>query len=160
MIRKAVPEDADGICKIYNHYVINTAVTFETEPVSVGEMTDRLRKITEVYPWLVYEEEGKITGYAYATRWKDRKAYDHSAECAVYVDKDELGRGIGKMLYTNLVEECRASGLHLLIGGITLPNEASIALHEKAGFTYIGKFTEAGFKFGKWVDVGYWTLIL
>lgn len=159
-IRRAVRGDAKDICRIYNHYVLNTTVSFETDEVSTQEMQDRIETITKFYPWLVCESGKDLIGYAYAAQWKERKAYSRSAECAVYVDRDHHGKGAGALLYGRLIEECRSAGLHLLIAGITLPNEASIAFHEKFGFSYIGKFSEVGLKFGNIIDVGYWTLVI
>lgn len=160
MIRAAVQSDAPAICRIYNYYVSHTTVSFETRPVSEEAMSRRIKEVQRSYSWIVYEAEGTVVGYAYATRWKERSAYDLTAETAVYVDRDFQGRGIGKKLYSKLIDECRSAGLHLLIGGIALPNEASIALHERMGFEYTGKFSEVGKKAGKWVDVGYWVLNL
>ncbi|MBK6507323.1 MAG: N-acetyltransferase [Ignavibacteria bacterium] len=160
MIRKALVSDAQGICRIYNHYVENSTVTFETEVVSDELMKDRIERVSANYPWLVIEEDGEILGYAYATRWKERQAYNFTAECAVYVDKCNHAKGIGNGLYSELITECKNAGLHLLIAGIALPNEASLILHEKLGFAYVGKFPEVGKKFGNWIDVGYWTLKL
>jgi phosphinothricin acetyltransferase len=160
MIRKALVSDAQGICRIYNHYVENSSVTFETGVVSDELMKDRIERVSANYPWLVFEEDDEILGYAYATRWKERQAYDLTAECAVYVDKNNHAKGIGCSLYSELIRECGNSGLHLLIAGIALPNEASTILHEKLGFAYIGKFPEVGKKFDKWIDVGYWTMKL
>ncbi len=159
MIRKVIPEDSEEICRIYNHYIMNSVITFETETVSDENMKVRIENISHKYPWIVYEDDGKILGYAYATRWKERQAYDLTAECAIYVDKDAQGKGIGTIMYSELINECKISGLHLLIAGIALPNDASIALHEKLGFVYTGKFSEVGKKLGRWVDVGYWILI-
>ena len=160
MIRKALVSDAEGICRIYNHYVENSSVTFETEAVNDELMKDRIERVSVNYPWLVVEEDEKILGYAYATRWKERQAYNFTAECAVYVDENNHKKGIGNSLYSELISVCRNAGLHLLIAGIALPNEASIILHEKLGFAYVGKFPEVGKKFGNWIDVGYWTLKL
>lgn len=160
MIRKALVSDAQDICRIYNHYVENSSVTFETEAVSDELMKGRIERVSANYPWLVFEENKEILGYAYATRWKERQAYDFTAECAVYVDKSNLGKGIGYRMYSELISDCRNTGLHLLIAGIALPNESSIILHEKLGFAYVGKFQEVGKKFGRWIDVGYWTLKL
>jgi L-amino acid N-acyltransferase YncA len=160
MIRKAILSDAHRVCRIYNHYVENSSVTFETEAVSDEYMKDRIEKVSANYPWLVFEEDEEILGFSYATRWKERQAYSFTAECAVYVDKNNQAKGIGSKLYSELIRECRNVGLHLLIAGIALPNEASIFMHEKLGFSYVGKFTEVGNKFGRWIDVGYWTLKL
>ena len=160
MIRKVTVADADSICSIYNHYVLNSVITFETEALSVEIMKTRIEDISRKYPWIIYEDHGKLLGYAYATRWKERQAYELTAECAIYVDKDQNGKGYGTMIYSELINQCRVSGLHLLLAGIALPNDASIALHERLGFVHTGTLSEVGKKFGRWVDVGYWVLNL
>jgi phosphinothricin acetyltransferase len=111
-------------------------------------------------PWLILEAEGRIRGYAYATRWRVRPAYRHSVESSVYLEQGAVGQGWGKQLYLALIELLREQELHLVIGGIALPNERSIALHEKLGFAKVAHFSEVGFKFGQWRDVGYWELRL
>lgn len=159
-IRKVCLVDADDIAAIYNYYVENTIITFEEVPVSVDEIASRIDNISSQYPYLVYEENGKVIGYAYATQWKSRSAYRYSAENTIYLHPDAKGKGIGSTLFRKFLEETRKTDLHVLIGGIALPNEASVALHEKFGFKKIAQFEEIGFKFGKWVDVGYWELKL
>jgi phosphinothricin acetyltransferase len=111
-------------------------------------------------PWLVLEVEGRVRGYAYATRWRVRPAYRNSVESTVYLEHDAAGSGWGTDLYLALIDALRGKGLHLVIGGIALPNERSIALHEKLGFAKVAHFSEVGFKFGQWHDVGYWQLRL
>ncbi len=161
MIRSATARDADAIAGIYNHYVVNTPVTFETEPVGVVEMAQRIEEILAAsLPWLVIEENGTVVGYAYAGKWKGRCAYRHSVETTVYLDAESTGRGHGGALYEALLGQLRALGLHVAIGGIALPNPASVALHEKFGFEPVARFREVGFKFGQWVDVGYWQRML
>ncbi len=152
--------DAGSFCRIYNHYVENSVCTFETDAVNEKEMEERILRIGTVYPWVTYEESGKVKGYAYATRWKERSAYEFTAECAVYADILEQGKGIGTALYGELIKRCTVKGLHLLIAGIVLPNASSIKLHESMGFVFAGTLREAGKKFGQWLDVGYWTLKL
>ena len=160
MIRPATPEDAAQICEIYNHYVRETVVTFEESPVSAAEMSQRIGDITQRLPWLVWDEEGKILGYAYASPWKARAAYRHSVEASIYLPPHATGRGIGTGLYQALIEHVRKRGIHAVIGGAALPNPASVALHERLGFEKIGQFRQVGFKLGRWVDVGYWELLL
>jgi phosphinothricin acetyltransferase len=160
MIRPCRLSDAQQICEIYNHHVLNTVVTFEETPVSVDEMARRIGVVTEKWPWFVWEEQGAIAGYAYATMWKERSAYRFSVESTVYIAEGRIRRGIGAALYRELLPELRRRGAHYVIGGIALPNDASVALHEKLGFTKIGQFVEVGFKHGRWVDVGYWALLL
>jgi phosphinothricin acetyltransferase len=111
-------------------------------------------------PWLVAEEDGTVVGYAYATKWRTRPAYRQSVEVTVYVASDRRRRGIGSVLYDSLLDELRDHGIHAAIGGIALPNPASVALQEKFGFEKVAHFAEVGFKFGKWIDVGYWQRIL
>jgi phosphinothricin acetyltransferase len=156
LIRNVAAADVADITEIYNHYIRETTVTFEEESLSDEEMAVRIHHISLQYPYIVFEESGRVVGYAYATRWKERSAYRNSAETTVYVHKDSVGRGIGKQLYHQLIELCKQTNLHYLIGGITMPNDASVKLHESLGFKYVGTFKEVGYKFEKWLDVGYW----
>jgi phosphinothricin acetyltransferase len=159
MIRNILPEDAVQICGIYNYYVRHTIVTFEESPVSEEEMKARIIDITKKYPWIVYEQNDQIVGYAYASAWKSRCAYRHSVETTVYLNQAAKGNGIGTLLYRELLDRLIKQNVHAAIGGIALPNAASIALHEKLGFEKIGQFKEVGYKFDQWIDVGYWELI-
>ncbi|WP_428234710.1 arsinothricin resistance N-acetyltransferase ArsN1 family B [Gracilimonas sp.] len=157
MIRPVQPKDIPYINNIYNYYIRATTVTFEEEEVSAEDITTRINKIESAeLPWLVAEHEGLIVGYAYATKWKERSAYRHSVEISVYVDHNRQGNGWGTKLYQALFTELQKKDIHLAIGGITLPNDASIALHEKFGMEKVAHFKEIGFKFGQWLDVGYW----
>ena len=133
-IRACTAADATAICDIYNRYVRETVITFEEAPVATAEMAQRIRDVTAHLPWLVAEEQGAILGYAYATPWKARSAYRFSVETTVYVAPGHMRRGLGAALYRQLIEELRQRGVHAAVGGIALPNEASIALHEKLGF--------------------------
>jgi L-amino acid N-acyltransferase YncA len=156
-IRAAAPADADAITAIYNHYVTETVVTFEEELVSAAEMARRMEEIrSESLPWLVAEDGGRAVGYAYATKWRARSGYRFSAEITVYVAPEHTGRSIGSSLYAQLFPILQARGIHAVMGGIALPNDASIALHEKFGLQKVAHFLEVGFKLGRWVDVGYW----
>ena len=160
-IRIATAADADRIAEIYNHYVANTVVTFEEEPVTGGEMRRRLDEVfASALPWLVAESGGRMVGYAYATKWKARSAYRFSVETTVYLAVGLGRRGLGSRLYEELFRLLKEKGVHAAIGGIALPNDASVALHEKFGMRKVAHFEEVGFKFGKWVDVGYWERIL
>lgn len=161
MIRPATPDDAEAIVRIYNHYILNTIITFEEQPVSVQEMAERLVEVAAAaLPWLVAEEVGQVIGYAYASKWKGRCAYRYSVESTVYLDPQAKGKGHGTRLYEQLLALLKAHGVHVVIGGIALPNAASIALHEKLGMRQAGQFSEVGFKFEQWIDVGYWQMIL
>ena len=161
MIRTATNADAIKIAKIYNYFITNTFITFEEEPVSADEICTRIsNSISASLPWLVLEDNGEVIGYAYATQWRARPAYKHSVETTVYLSKNYSGKGLGKLLYSKLISELTASGLHTAIGGIALPNEASVGLHESLGFKKVAHFQEVGNKFNKWIDVGYWQIIL
>lgn len=160
MIRKVQISDAEYICRIYNYYVLNTTISFEEIPVSDDQMRSRIEQVTGQYPWLVYVEENNVVGYAYVSRWKERSAYRYSVESAIYLDPAYTGKGIGTILKAELIKDLKENSVHSIIAGIALPNPASIALCEKFGFRKIGQFYEVGYKFHKWIDVGYWELIL
>ncbi|SDX83654.1 phosphinothricin acetyltransferase [Lutibacter oricola] len=160
MIRKVKLSDALAIADIYNFHVYNTIVTFDLTPVSEEIIKHKIETVTAKYPWFVFEENNKIVGYAYASCWKDRSAYDATVESSIYLNENSIGKGIGKKLYQHLLDYLKANNFHIVIGGISLPNEASIAIHEKFGFEKVAHFKEVGFKFNKWIDVGYWQLTL
>jgi phosphinothricin acetyltransferase len=160
MIRSANAADADAIAEIYNHYILHSVISFEEETVSGRDMLVRMAEIQQDYPWLVYEDDGAIAGYAYATPWKNRSAYRHAAETTIYVDKAKLGKGIGSRLYEPLLQDLRSRDLHIVMAGIALPNDGSVAIHEKFGFVKVAHYREIGRKFDRWVDVGYWQLML
>ena len=161
MIRPATLADAAAIAAIYNHYVVNTSVTFEEDAVPANEMAQRISDTFDAeLPWLVWEENGQVLGYCYASKWKSRCAYRFAVESTVYLDQAATGRGLGTQLYTALIAGLRQKKLHAIIGGVALPNAASVALHEKFGFQKVAQFREVGWKFKQWIDVGYWELIL
>jgi phosphinothricin acetyltransferase len=165
MIRPVRPEDAAAVCGIYNHYIKNTVITFEEEPVGLSEMRRRIAAVTAKYPWFVRGDNGEISGYAYLNAYRDRSAYRFTAELSVYIKEDRLGEGMGTELLGRLLSAARETAperqaLHAVVSGITLPNERSVALHEKFGFTQTACFRETGFKQGRWLDVGYWELVL
>ena len=156
-LREAVAADGAALAAIYNHYIANTTITFEESPIDAAEMTARLADVMGAkLPYIVAEHGGRIAGYAYASKWKGRCAYRFTVETTVYLDRDAVRRGIGSALYRELLRRLQAAGLHAAIGGIAIPNDASISLHERMGFTQVGLFREVGFKFGRWIDVGYW----
>lgn len=155
-IRSVTAEDAGQICSIYNWYIEKTFITFEEVAVTVSQMQQRIGGVSRVRPWVVLEEGGTIQGYAYAGEWKSRSAYRYAVETTVYLDKDSLGRGYGSLLYANLFERLGTTPVRTLIAGIALPNEGSVALHEKMGFRKVAHFENVGFKFDRWIDVGYW----
>lgn len=159
-IRDATEADAAAICDIYNHYITDSHISFEERPVTEAEMRQRMAALPTSFPWLVIEEGEKVQGYAYAKPWSDRSAYRHSAECAVYLDKDQTGQGLGKALYTALIDRLQDLSIHSVIGGVALPNPASVALHESMGFEKVAHFKEVGWKMNRWIDVAYWELML
>lgn len=160
-VRSARLSDAGALSRIYNYYVTESIVTFEEVPVSPDEIVRRVQEVSAFeLPWLVGEHEGEILGFAYATKWKGRHAYRYSSETTVYIDPGRVGRGIGTRLYMGVLAGLRDRGIHAAMGGIALPNDASVALHEKLGFRKVAHFTEVGYKFDTWIDVAYWERLL
>jgi len=160
-VRAVRADDAAAIARIYNHYVTDTIVTFEEDPVSADEIAARIRAVqTASLPWVVADQGGEIVGYAYAGIWKPRRGYRIAVETTVYLDAGSGGRGIGSALYATLIADLTSIGIHTAMGGIALPNDASIKLHEKFGFKKVAHFKENGIKFGKLIDVAYWQLML
>lgn len=152
MIRTAVPADAEALLSVYAQY-IDTPITFEYELPTVAEFRRRILATLEGYPYLVWEEDGLLLGYAYAHLYREREAYCWGAELSVYVDKNTHSRGVGKALYAELIRLLTAQGVKTAYGCVTLPNEKSAALHRSLGFTEAGVLHNAGYKNGKWRDV-------
>ncbi|MBI3283404.1 MAG: N-acetyltransferase [Burkholderiales bacterium] len=159
-IRKAVLTDAEIFCRIYNPYVLDTCISFEETEVSPEEMVSRIRDVIDHLPWLVLENESGVLGYAYASKWRTRHAYRFSVETSIYLAAHVKGQGWGRLLYEALLSALASAGVHLAIGGVALPNAASVGLHEKLGFQKVAQFEQVGFKCGRWVDVGYWQKVL
>ncbi len=160
-IRPAAAGDAAAIAAIYGHYIAHTIITFELEPVGIEAMRDRIAAVqAQGLPWLVAEDGDGIAGYAYAGPWRARAAYRHSVETSVYLAPAATGRGIGSALYRALIDALHGGGVHAAIGGIALPNAASVRLHERLGFVQVAHFRQVGRKFDRWIDVGYWQLLL
>ncbi len=155
-VRPATPDDASAIHAIYAPIVESTSISFELQSPSVEEMRQRIVSTTERYPWLVATDDGSIAGYAYATSFRLRPAYQWSVEVSAYVAAIARGKGIGRTLYEALLPELAERGFVTAFAGIAMPNEASIALHEACGFQKIGVFHRAGYKLGAWHDVGWW----
>jgi L-amino acid N-acyltransferase YncA len=160
-IRPVEPADAPRIVEIYNPYVLNTTVSFEEAAVSAEEMAGRIEKIAAAgLPWLVAEHDGQLVAYAYASKWRERRAYRFSVECTVYAADGFKGRGVGRALYEALFARLKADGYHAVIAVIALPNPASVALHERCGMRKVAHFPQVGLKFGQWHDVGNWQVVL
>jgi len=159
-MRDAVPGDAAAIANIYGHYVLATTVSMEFEPVDAAEMAGRIAEVQAAgLPWIVLVEDGQVAGYAYASKWRARPGYRDAVEASVYLAPALRGGGRGARLYRVLIERLRGR-FHTVIGGIALPNPASVALHERLGFRKVAHFEEVGHKFGQRIDVGYWQRML
>jgi L-amino acid N-acyltransferase YncA len=157
LVRAATARDAAPIAAIYNHYIAESIATFEESTVTEAEMTARIARVqSSALPWLVAESGERVIGYAYAAPWMSRSAYRFSAEITVYLDPRCVGNGIGSALYGRLLPILGTRRIHSVIGGIALPNDASVALHEKFDMRKVAHFEAVGFKFGHWIDVGYW----
>jgi len=154
-IRMATLQDAEKILAIYAPYVENTAVSFEYEVPSLHAFEQRMEGIMAFYPYLVWEEEGEILGYAYAHRHQERKAYQWNAELSIYLHPDATRRGLGSKLCLALLNLLRLQGVKTAYSCVTLPNAASEALHAKMGFSPAGVWQNAGYKFGLWRNVGW-----
>ncbi len=159
-IRLATPDDASAMLAIYAPYVTDSAVSFETATPTDDEFSARIELGLRTAPWLVFHEHGEVFGYAYATEFRERAAYNATRETTVYVSPRHQGSGVGRALMTDLVGRLRVDGIAVAIAGITLPNEPSVALHERIGFEHVGIFHRVGRKFGAWHDVGFWELQL
>jgi len=160
MIRPVKFTDAKQIADIYNYYVLNSVVTFDETLFTEADFKERIFSVSKQYPFLVYEEEGRILGYAYANMFRQKPAYKNTVETTIYMANDVQGKQMGTKLYTVLLQQLKEQKYHVAIGGLTLPNTASVKLHEKLGFKQVAHFKEVGYKFNKWLDVGFWELIL
>lgn len=155
-IRPAGAEDGAGCAAIYAPFVTGTAVSFETEPPTSAGMSERIERCLRTHPWLVAEDEGILLGYAYGTTHRRRPAYRWAAEVSVYVAPTARRRGVGRALYGRLLADLTECGYRLALAGVTLPNPASVTLHEAMGFEGVGVYRGVGYKLGAWHDVGWW----
>ena len=160
LVRDASLEDATAIQAIYAPVVTGTVISFEETPPTVQEMAGRIADYSRNYPYLVAEADGRVLGYAYGSRHRDRAAYRSSVDVAVYVDEAARGRRVGRSLYDALLPRLAAAGAHAAFAGITLPNAASVRLHESLGSTPVGVYRGVGYEHGRWHDVGWWQLTL
>ena len=156
IIRLATVADAASIQRLYQPAVENEATSFETELPTVDEIAQRIRSTQQRTPWLVYEDAREVLGYAYASKHRDRAAYQWAVEVSAYVDRRAHRRGIGRVLYTTLFRILALQGFHRAYAGITLPNAASVGLHTSVGFTPVGIYRGIGFKHGAWHDVAWY----
>jgi L-amino acid N-acyltransferase YncA len=160
-IRAADPaRDAAACARIYAPYVTGGPVSFEEVAPDAQEMAARIARVAAAYPWLVAERDGAIAGFAYASPHRERAAYRWAADVTVYLDRAHHRRGIGRALYEALFDLLRAQGCYVAVAGITLPNPASVGLHEALGFDLVGIYRGIGYKAGAWRDVGWWQLQL
>ncbi|NOT51837.1 MAG: N-acetyltransferase [Chitinophagaceae bacterium] len=159
-IRLATSGDAKGILDIYAPYIRNTSLTFETEVPTTEAFAKRIDTYLENWPWLVCEVDGVIAGYTYATRHRERTAYQWSVESSVYIHNDFHRRGIAYALYAALFEILKKQGFNNVYAVINLPNDNSVAFHESCGFKYFTTYEQVGYKLGHWKNVGWWRLII
>ncbi len=159
-IRLVHHSDSEAIANIYNHYVEHTIVSFEQVPITSIEMLKRIQKVLEFGRWIVVESEGKLIGYAYSDLWNNRCSYEKTHVVSIYLNHTITVQGIGKMLYQDLINDPKKNCYHTLIGGVSLPNAASVGLHEHFGFNQVDHYQQVVFKFDKWINLGYWQLFL
>src|SRR3954465_12982744 len=159
-IRIANEADAEAIIGIYGPYCDATTVSFELAAPTVEQMRERIRRVLGSYPWIVAQIDGQVAGYVYASQHRERAAYRWAVDVAIYIAGNEHRRGIGRALYSALFSILREQGYFQAFAGITLPNPASVGLHERMGFRRCALFPGVGFKFGRWLDVGWWQLDL
>lgn len=160
LIRVATPDDGAALAAIYGPVVRDTATSFETEPPTGEVMAARVASTVATHPYLVAEREGKVVGYAYASKHRERAAYRWSVDVTVYIAPEAHRAGIGRQLYARLLNVLRAQGFRSAFAGIALPNAGSVGLHEAMGFVPVGIYRNVGFKHGAWHSVGWWGLEL
>ncbi len=156
LVRDATaPGDAAACAAIYAPYVRDTTITFELDPPSEAEMAARLATARDTHAWLVAEDDGRVVGYAYGSEYKSRAAYRWSCEVSVYVALGNHRGGVGKALYTELFSRLADRGYRMAVAGMTLPNDASVALHKRMGFEPVGTYRRIGWKHDAWRDVAW-----
>ncbi|OBQ55359.1 N-acetyltransferase [Tamlana sp. s12] len=160
MIRELKPEDIQALLDIYNYYVLNSVATFDIDALTLDDFQHKIDGIKKDYPFLVYEENNEILGYAYGSRFRPKPAYSHVVESTVYVKHGAHGKQIGTKLYADLLKRLKQNNFHTVLGVLTIPNDASVKLHEHFGFEKVAHLNEVGFKFDTWQHVGIWQLKL
>ena len=160
IIRVATTDDSESILRIYAPYIENTSYTFETEVPTVDSFKERISSYLQTWPWLVCEVDGVIAGYAYAGKHRERVAYQWSTESSVYIHDGYQRLGVGRALYTALINILKLQGFRNLYAVINLPNDKSVSFHENLAFEYFATYENVGYKLGRWKNVGWWQLQL
>ena len=161
IIRNITRRDIKSTLDIYNSYIESSVATFEEETIDAAELEQRIDEVlTKGGNWLVADDNGIIMGYAYSSDWHKRSAFRFSTEVSAYLSNAYLSQGVGTALYSALFKKIEENKKHSIIASITLPNPSSVSLHEKFGMQKVAHLNEVGFKFGQWLDVGYWQLVL
>lgn len=159
-IRLVNLQDSKEILDIYKPYISNSVITFETTIPTIEDFTNRIKKIKTKYPYLVVIDNNRVVGYAYLSFFKDRKAYDCSAEISIYLDKQYQNKGLGFKLYQTLFDIAKRQNIVNIYACITYPNDQSIGFHQKLGFEFEAKFEKCGYKFGTWLDVVFYKKVI
>lgn len=160
IVRPVIATDFDAIAALTNTYITTTAIHFSYDPVTADELRTSWLRHAATYPFLVAERDGRFAGYAKAGPWRERAAYQWTPESGIYVEHSAQGQGVGTALYSCLADALRAKGFHSVIASVTLPNDASVRLHQRLGFVKVSHVKDAGWKFNRWHDVGFWQLML
>ena len=156
IVRNAGERDAEAVQAIYAHHVLHGTASYDTEPPGLDFTREKIRAVLEIgWPYLIAEAGGRVAGYAYATQFRDRAAYQYTCESSIYVDPDRTGQGIGKMLLRDLMDRSAAAGFRTMIAVIGGAEPASVRLHSSCGFAEVGRLHAVGFKFGSWLDSVY-----
>lgn len=160
MIRPFKVSDIPELLEMYNHFVLHSTATFDIEPLTLEAFTEKVMRINQDFPFLVFEENNEILGYSYGSKFRPKPAYNTTVESTVYVKHNTQRKKIGSLLYEELLKQLKAANFHIVLGVLTLPNDASVRLHEKFGFKQVAFLKEVGYKFDTWLDVGFWQLDL
>lgn len=160
ILRIAHRDDAEDVLKIYAPFIRETSLTFEIEIPSVTDFSNRITSYLKDWPWIIAESDGEIAGYAYASKYRERKGYQWSVECSIYLAEQFMSSGIATRLYAALFDILKLQGYRNVYAVINLPNDRSVRFHEKMGFKWFATYEKVGYKLGKWKDVGWWVLIV
>lgn len=160
LIRNATASDFEAVAQLTNYFIRETTIHFGTNEASAQELCDQWEATRDRYPFLVAELNGRFAGYCKASTWRSREAYQWTPECGIYVEDFARRKGVARALYTALFKTLQDRGFHSVVAGIALPNDPSVKLHESLGFVPAGVVRNAGWKFGRWNDVGFWQRML